>query len=344
MIKIKIQNFGQFFSDTTNSYKFVYFQALLNLIKENNFQRANFSLIEIARDMLIFAWYPAYYFRLNLGPQDQLITFLDCNNIEIKPTQSMDQIRKQLKLIPDKELHKLVRYVPYRLIRPFFNELRGKSDGEINNLINKLAKKHFVSKKIFYKFVDNEKILIHSDWLEYIKENYFLVFDWLNFNYLKYLEKNNPNVPSLINKMYPPRKRNSLAKIRKIWNEVLKSNEVKCIFSNEIIKKDAFDIDHYLPWSFVTHDEPWNLMPIKASSNRSKGNKLPELDRSIDKFIKNQFLFYSYIKNHQKYKKYLLSFNIVFKIKKGDLSKKEFTKKMKEIYEPLMQIANSMGF
>jgi hypothetical protein len=39
-----------------------------------------------------------------------------------------------------------------------------------------------------------------------------------------------------------------------------------------------FEIDHFLPWSFVTHDEFWNLCPVLKGVNRNKSDHLPALD------------------------------------------------------------------
>jgi len=42
-----------------------------------------------------------------------------------------------------------------------------------------------------------------------------------------------------------------------------------------------------LPWSFVAHDQIWNLIPTPAEVNSSKSNNLPH-DSYLNKFIKFQ--------------------------------------------------------
>lgn len=44
-----------------------------------------------------------------------------------------------------------------------------------------------------------------------------------------------------------------------------------------------YDLDHFIPWSFVAHDQIWNLMPADSSINSSKSNKLPDLDAYLQK-------------------------------------------------------------
>jgi len=45
--------------------------------------------------------------------------------------------------------------------------------------------------------------------------------------------------------------------------------------SSRIIVKDI-SIDHFVPWSYVAHDEMWNLNPTTKSINSFKSNKLPD--------------------------------------------------------------------
>ncbi|MBK5968358.1 MULTISPECIES: HNH endonuclease domain-containing protein [Thiorhodovibrio] len=35
---------------------------------------------------------------------------------------------------------------------------------------------------------------------------------------------------------------------------------------------------HHLPWSFVVHDQLWNLIPVPPSVNSAKSNRLPAAD------------------------------------------------------------------
>ena len=44
-----------------------------------------------------------------------------------------------------------------------------------------------------------------------------------------------------------------------------------------------YDLDHFIPWSFVSHDLLWNLMPADPSINSSKSNRLPDLNLYLPK-------------------------------------------------------------
>jgi hypothetical protein len=43
-----------------------------------------------------------------------------------------------------------------------------------------------------------------------------------------------------------------------------------------LIRPD-YDLDHFLPWSFVTHDLIWNLTPAPRSINIQKSAAVPKL-------------------------------------------------------------------
>lgn len=42
-----------------------------------------------------------------------------------------------------------------------------------------------------------------------------------------------------------------------------------------INKYREISIDHYVTWSFVLHDELWNLIPTFKNINSYKGNNIP---------------------------------------------------------------------
>jgi hypothetical protein len=64
------------------------------------------------------------------------------------------------------------------------------------------------------------------------------------------------------------------------------------VFTDNPIEYRKYDIDHFIPWSFVMNDELWNLMPMDSSLNSSKSNKLPKWDPFFERFAANQFLMY----------------------------------------------------
>ena len=64
-----------------------------------------------------------------------------------------------------------------------------------------------------------------------------------------------------------------LEQVRKLWEIILQRETILDIYTNKPIESE-YDIDHFIPWSFVMNDELWNLIPMDSSLNSSKSNRL----------------------------------------------------------------------
>ena len=64
---------------------------------------------------------------------------------------------------------------------------------------------------------------------------------------------NNPEVPGLIYKLVPMNdKMRKLSNVRKLWEGVLEVREIRDVFTGREIVPKQYDVDHFIPWSFVT--------------------------------------------------------------------------------------------
>jgi hypothetical protein len=82
--KVNIAALSRLFTDKTNSYKFVFFISILDIIKRRNFDVSeSISFHDLVVEMLANAWYPHTYFKLSFGVQDQVVQNLDSLNLEI---------------------------------------------------------------------------------------------------------------------------------------------------------------------------------------------------------------------------------------------------------------------
>ena len=68
--------FSGLFSNTTNSYKYLFFLSLLDALEKKYRLELpatqQVGLRELAVGMFVHAWYPRVYFRLSFGAQDQV--------------------------------------------------------------------------------------------------------------------------------------------------------------------------------------------------------------------------------------------------------------------------------
>lgn len=289
---LDIQTFSRLFDRKTTSYKLIFFYSLLEIIKKNLFDPSQaITLQDLNVEMLVNSWYPHSVFKLSFGYQDTIANKLDELQIEIdKPLLKVTQNDKQIlretiarKLIESgaERANKkdLRRYVPFRLIRPFFPELRGIEDAKANQEVANLSIRLFDSRRPIYKFTqDLKSVVLHPDWVNYFQKNYVIVHGWVIWNLISYMQDKNPNSPGIANKIFPPpSERGSLQGQTKYWKEVLKQIPViRCIYSDLVITESDFSLDHYLPWSFVAHNNLWNLVPTPKSINSSKSNRIPD--------------------------------------------------------------------
>ncbi len=352
---LPIARLASIFNNKTNSYKYLFFIALLNLLEESAFSTKIFNVDEIYTEMLTIAWYPHTFFKLNFGSQDKIGILLD----KIKNTGSLTTVlsnnfRYKLKKRMSnhtKEISKtLDRYVKYRLLRPFFqNEVQGLKGSSLHNKIIILSSVRTEQFRPLYLFLENEtKIVVPPFWLGYISTNIKILKNFAFWEWLKYMQKRNPSVPNLQKKLFPPESRETLNKQKKYWKHVLELSPQYCIFSDSILEIDNLSIDHFLPWSFVAHNRLWNLIPVSRSINSSKSNNLPSLQRYFGRFVDLQFKALSIYHTHPgktPWEKIIEPYMTDLKITESNiLDRKIFSQSLETAITPLYNLARNQGF
>jgi hypothetical protein len=301
--EVNVNILSSIFRDVTASYKFLFFLAILETIEKPDFDPVRpIGLQDLALDMLALAWYPHVYFKLSFGKLDAIAQHLD----ERAPRTSTPSHllhpwdRKAIKEFLASQVGKLdlMRWVPYRLIRPFFPETRGMAkDYEVNPRIAELSVEYFVSRKPPYKFDEKRSsIFIHPDWCVYFQKNASIVRAWVLWNWLLYMQKCNANVPAIASKLIAMPERESLKLQTKFWTKILQSEAFHCIYTGQLLQADDVSLDHYVPWSFVVHDQLWNLIPTSKSVNSKKADCLPS-SIYFDAFVNTQHRALSLSKN-----------------------------------------------
>jgi len=180
----------------------------------------------------------------------------------------------------------LLKYVPFRINTSFFRqELRKLPDYLVNKTVIQLSNENFQTRKPLLGYTQNSlAVIVHPEWSEYFKINYAIIRGWVSWEWLEYMQRCNPSVPAISNKLFPPQHRESLSSQTLYWKSVLTHLQLHCIYSGELLLIDNLSLDHYLPWSFVTHDLLWNLIPTSREVNSSKSDNLPARDY-FDPFV-----------------------------------------------------------
>jgi hypothetical protein len=132
------------------------------------------------------------------------------------------------------------------------------------------------------------------------------------------------------------------------WKIILSHQDIECIYSSNRLEKETISLDHYLPWSFVAHDQLWNLIPTSSSVNSSKSNNLPD-DRYLENFVKLQHLglkvSHQYL-SEAKWLKYAEHYISELKVNRADdlMNFEILRKAYKQTVIPLISLAVIQGF
>ena len=141
--------------------------------------------------------------------------------------------------------------------------------------------------------------------------------------------------------------RNSLTKQHNYWDMVMDiGGPIHCIYTGKELHQQDYDLDHFIPWSFVSHDLLWNLIPSDGSINSSKSNKLPELDFYLPKLANLQHHSLQIILNADKEPKVLEDFiSLGYTARElANMDDVHFRELYERTFNPINQIALNMGF
>lgn len=349
------------------SYKAFWLKAILEEVQESDLSIISFDRL-VCR-MIVEAWYPLVQYRLNFGIQDKLQRIVDYLELKysygpmISKSALLNTLYHSDEISQDREFQKLKKefydMVPYRLINPFFSDqTKGLKDQKKNRLITMLSKEYDnCVYKINTEDRSNKTIVIQDQWLLYLKDNYSVVKGWLENKLVIYLQHKNPSVPSIPLKLEPRRSRD-LGRAKKYWKAYNLARPIEDIYTsikmNEsgYTEKGAFSLDHFVPWSFVMHDDLWNIIPTFKDVNSAKNNRLPDLDRYLTEYCLIHYDAFDYMKQNVENRKYLQDYlNVGGQLNSEEIlnqdvqvGKEVFVEALKQAILPIYQIAHNQGF
>ena len=277
------RHLNRVFDKTVATYKYYWFLGILDLFVKQGKTRIN--VWEIMISMVANAWYPVNYFRLSFGKSESLyeaiLKLQKENNIPINiGMKDLTDLLQTLTQRTDirKQLNFLQMNVPFRFLRPWIDtsddrEMVKRSQTFENGCLYKLEKEN-----------GSLWIELNPIWFTYLQENYDILTSFAYWGLINFLQVRNPNVPNIPNKLIKKEERNSLSTQRNFWDTAISNGlEIRCLYTNKLLEVKQYDLDHFIPWSFVSHDLLWNLMPADSSINSSKSNKLPDLNLYLPK-------------------------------------------------------------
>lgn len=329
------------FNSTVATYKFYWFLSIIQAVEDGSM---NILKKDLFARMISNAWYTVNYFRISFGKQDKLQRAIETLKIteDLTIEFNRDKIYTHLFNSSNKETLIQLRHfnnqVPHWFLSPWFPHMGRNQIYEASRTFKN---------QCLYALSENE-IKINTDWFTYLVENSKVLKDFCYWNLTIFLQLKNPNIPDIPNKLIKPNIRNNLFRQRKyFWDIVLNElGSVECIYTGKKLTQGNYDIEHFIPYSFVSHDLIWNLIPSDKSFNCSKCDKLPPLNIYFNPFFQVQKTAIEIIRQKSPVNKYLEDYLTIFP-DLGALSNlpENFTKgKFKERIQPLIIIASNNGF
>ena len=310
---LNLEGFSLMMKDPSYCYKFFWLEAIVQLISENKIQ-ATYN--EIIDRMISNAWFPVLEYHIHLSGiygdgiirdnlEKAVLRLEKITDLSSKASR-VEIINKLEEYSGDKDLRDckkaLTLNVPYKALSGFANRGRERinvsdSAGALIEYYNKLSKTEILLPYTFGKDTGLSRTISFSDgWIQMIQDNTVAILGWIQHEKVKWLQGNNPEVPGLVYKLAPTdEKERKLNNVRRLWEAIFDIMPIIDVFTGIAVDQRDYDVDHFIPRSFVMNDELWNLMPMDSSLNSSKSNKLPVWDTYFGKFAANQFILYEQI-------------------------------------------------
>ena len=223
--ELNIGYLSRLFDNTTNCYKFFWFQAILSKLDGVH---SRFTFDELINEMIADAWYMVTEYHLRLGPLgitdnlEEVVKYIH-ETYDFRSSQKREEILAFLNSTEDRQIarHKtdLTYNVPYRLQVPFYDEITiGKnlwhgSKVELSNAINN-------QQRLMYYFTQisglNSTIEVNSIWVDYLLRHKEILKAWTQLKLIQYLQNKNPSVPGIADKLEAPAARD-IERVRKYW-------------------------------------------------------------------------------------------------------------------------------
>ena len=347
---------ARLFDNTSECYKLFWFKAIVTAVGNGKLELTYEELID---KMIADAWYMVTEYHLNLGPKDTLeavIELIKTKNPELKSSEKESVIIDYLANITDKEIvakKRVLTYnVPYRLQSPFLSDIKGRSwDVPAAELAYQINQK----KNLVYYFETisglSSKIVINDNWAEYITKNREIILGWIEYHMIRYLQKRNPSVPGIADKLEPPQER-KLEKVKKYWKTILSVEPIHEIYDDSLLTEKDVSIDHFVPWSYVAHDEFWNLSPTTKAINSSKSNYLPSWNAYFPKLARLEYqsyrLIWEYDSIHKEFEKcakeHINNEDVRNRLYREGMQFEEFFKELERVVRPIYLSAHECGF
>lgn len=359
--ELNIGYLSRLFDNTTNCYKFFWFQAILRKLDG---QHIRFSFDELINEMIADAWYMVTEYHLRLGPLgitdnlEEVVKYIH-KEYNFASSEKREKIIAFLQGTDDKKIKKyktdLTLNVPYRLQVPFYDEITIERS-MWNSSKELLTAEINRQKRLMYYFALiaglGTMIEVDSCWAEYLVKHKEILKAWAQLKLIQYLQNKNPSVPGIADKIEAPVARD-IERVRKYWKLIIQIDpSLTDIYGEVGLADESISVDHFVPWQYVAHDELWNLHPTTKSINSSKSNSLPSWRLYFDPLSEIEFRAYELKEQNELVAKefnkiapyHLNNQEIRNQLYVDGLDRGSFKQRLERIIRPVYESAQTQGF
>ena len=364
---LNIGSFIHMLDDPTECYKFYWLDSIMQLLAE---KEESITFDKVISGMIADAWYSVTEYHLKMGTRDtrgnsvnsieravNKLNEMNCFEYTVDRRQILEKIKENEKLLHD-EKYQIAKNVPYRLLSAFMRELGG-NDPLWSQRTRLIAYMEKISNRCCMPYIIGtergleKRIILEGSWKRFLIDNMVYIRGWIQMKKIKYLQDRNPGVPGIIYKLEPENeKHRKLQKIRGLWTAVIEMSDIYDIYSGSHIEQNEYEIDHFVPWSFVTNDEMWNLIPVNPSLNASKRDKLPNWDRYFLSFAQNQFRLNQMVYKYERLAHIFRecqrdSLNAAWSVEElyvKNIKNDQFCKVLESRLKPIYELARTQGY
>ncbi len=357
--ELNIGQLSRLFDNTSNCYKFFWFQAILRKLDKGH---NRFTFDELINEMITEAWYMVTEYHLRLGPLgttdnlEEVVKYIH-ENYGFISSEKREKILAFLQETDDKRIKKyktdLTLNVPYRLQSPFYEDFTNVSWNGSKKVLTDAINRQ---KRLMYYFILcsglDTVIEIDSNWADYLCKHREILNGWTQLNLIHYLQNRNPSVPGIADKLEAPCARD-IARVGKYWKLIVQIDPtIKDIYGDVSLVDTTISVDHFVPWQYVAHDELWNLHPTTRNINSSKNNSLPSWDRYFNALGDLEYRAYDLRGKNEAVAKefaeiaryHLNNQEIRNQLYKEGLTKGEFIERLENVVKPVYESARMLGF
>ncbi len=207
--RLDIPSFALMLKDPSFCYKFYWLEAIVGLISEGVTQTTFDAIID---EMICNAWYSVREFHIHLsglGGDGQVLDGLErailmlTDLSDLPANASKVEIRNEIRRF-NKELKKpkeqLTNMVPCRALAGFFQSAGERVDWDsIRRLTAYIDAFSKTKAPLPYTLGTQSKlakeVYFHPDWVRMIQENTVTILGWIQYEKVRWLQNNNPEVP-----------------------------------------------------------------------------------------------------------------------------------------------------